>query len=303
MLFALKNHPILIFDAQIHVENHAGQVSRDLVDALKKTGMEVIIAASSSDSLETVASVPYLCGVILDWDSFQNDSAALNAHLAKIKYCNALLPIFIITQTHELDDTAAPILKNEVNFFWKYADTLDFMVGRIRQESKDYLKALLPPFFKGLLQYTNQHKYAWHTPGHMGGVAFLKSPIGKIFYDFYGENVFRADLSISAPELGSLMEHSGINGEAERFAAKTFGADHSFFVTNGTSTSNKMVFMSCAGKGDVVIVDRNCHKSLQHALTMTGAIPIYFKPTRNAYGIIGTIPLKEFTKEIIQAKI
>ena len=208
-----------------------------------------------------------------------------------------------MTQEHELDDSSTTSLKNKIHFFWKYADTYNFMVGRIQQSIEEYLSSLLPPFFKTLLSYIKKHKYTWSTPGHMGGIAFLKSPVGRLFYDFYGENVFRSDLSISIPELGTLLEHSGVNGDAERFAARVFGADHTFFVTNGTSTSNKIVMMSCTGKGAIAIVDRNCHKSLQQAMTMSDIIPIYFQPTRNAFGIIGTIPLSEFTPEAIKQKI
>lgn len=302
MKFDLTKYPLIMFDTHVHSETRSGLVSRQIIEALKKEEVQVRITESASDCLETLVYSSNASGVIVDWDSFAEEEE-LDDFLAKIKALNTLLPIYIITQSHELDDTSVEILKNEAHFFWKYADTYDFMVGRIKIKSTEYLTSLLPPFFKALLYYSEQCKYVWSTPGHMGGVAFLKSPIGRIFYDYYGENVFRSDLSISVPELGSLMDHSGVNGDAERFAAKTFGADMTYFVTNGTSTSNKMVVMSCTGKGDVAIADRNCHKSLQHAFIMSDIIPIYFKPTRNAYGIIGTIPRIEFSKESIRAKI
>lgn len=303
MKLTLKNYPLVIFDSHIHSSDRSGQVSQALIKALENDDMRTMIAESATDCLDIIHYSTNISGVILDWDSFEHGNKELETHIARIKKINSELPIFIITQKHELDDTSAPILKDNVNFFWKYADTYDFVVGRIKKETRQYLLSLLPPFFKELAKYTEENKYAWHTPGHMGGVAFLKSPVGRIFYDFYGENVFRSDLSISVPELGSLMEHSGVNGDAEKFAAKVFGADHTFFVTNGTSTSNKMVVMSCCGADDVAIVDRNCHKSLQHALTMSNVTPIYFKPTRNAYGIIGTIPRSEFKKETIAEKV
>ncbi|AXF17454.1 hypothetical protein CUJ87_24615 [Paraburkholderia caledonica] len=114
---------------------------------------------------------------------------------------------------------------------------------------------------------------------------------------------FRSDLSVSVPELGSLLEHTSVVGEAEREAALNFGADRTYFVTNGTSTSNNMVWHGCVSRGDVVIVDRNCHRSILHSLIMTGAVPVYFRPTRNPYGIIGLIPAAEFTMEAVQKKI
>jgi arginine decarboxylase len=104
-------------------------------------------------------------------------------------------------------------------------------------------------------------------------------------------------------ELGQLLDHSGPVAASERNAARIFGSDHLYFVTNGTSTSNKMVWHSCVAPGDIVVVDRNCHKSILHAITMTGAIPVFLMPQRNHYGIIGPIPLHEFTQQAIERKI
>lgn len=188
-------------------------------------------------------------------------------------------------------------------YIWKMEDTPHFIAGRIDKAAEEYIENLRPPFFKELEKYVEEYKYARHTPGHAGGLAFLKSPVGRQFYEFFGENVFRADLSVSVPELGSLMEHAGVNGEAEKNAAKVFNSDYTYFVTNGISTANKIVNHSCVSRGDVVLIDRNCHKSLQHAITMTGAIPIYLMPERNAYGIIGGIPISEFQQSSIKKKM
>jgi len=134
-------------------------------------------------------------------------------------------------------------------------------------------------------------------------VAFLKSPIGRMFHQFFGENMLRADVCNAVDELGQLLDHSGPVAASERNAARIFNCDHLFFVTNGTSTSNKMVWHSTVAPGDIVLVDRNCHKSILHAITMTGAIPVFLMPTRNHFGIIGPIPLEEFRWENIEKKI
>ncbi|RND29790.1 lysine decarboxylase LdcC, partial [Vibrio cholerae] len=107
----------------------------------------------------------------------------------------------------------------------------------------------------------------------------------------------------SMPELGSLLDHSGPHKEAEEYIARTFNADASYIVTNGTSTSNKIVGMFSAPAGSTVLVDRNCHKSLTHLMMMTDVTPIYFRPTRNAYGILGGIPQSEFSREVIAEKV
>jgi len=124
-----------------------------------------------------------------------------------------------------------------------------------------------------------------------------------MYHQFYGENMLRADVCNAVEELGQLLDHNGAIGESERNAARIFNADHCFFVTNGTSTSNKMVWHHTVAPGDVVVVDRNCHKSILHALIMTGAIPVFLKPTRNHFGIIGPIPQSEFEQDAIRAKI
>ena len=103
--------------------------------------------------------------------------------------------------------------------------------------------------------------------------------------------------------VGQLRRHNGPLAASERNAARSFGADHGFFVTNGTSTSNKMVWHANVAPDDIVVVDRNCHVSILHAITMTGAIPVFLTPTRNHLGIIGPIPLEEFKWENIQKKI
>jgi arginine decarboxylase len=115
--------------------------------------------------------------------------------------------------------------------------------------------------------------------------------------------MLRADVCNAVDELGQLLDHSGPVAASERNAARIFNADHCFFVTNGTSTSNKMVWHANVAPGDVVVVDRNCHKSILHAITMTGAVPVFLMPTRNHFGIIGPIPLEEFKPENIQKRI
>ncbi|HYF57827.1 MAG TPA: aminotransferase class I/II-fold pyridoxal phosphate-dependent enzyme, partial [Burkholderiaceae bacterium] len=135
------------------------------------------------------------------------------------------------------------------------------------------------------------------------GVAFLKSPVGQMFHQFSGENMLRADVCNAVEELGQLLDHTGPVAKSEHNAARIFSSDHLFFVTNGTSTANKIVWHSAVATDDVVLVDRNCHKSVLHAIMMTGTVPIFLQPTRNHLGIIGPIPKEEFSPESIRRKI
>jgi arginine decarboxylase len=162
-----------------------------------------------------------------------------------------------------------------------FEDTPEFVARHIIREAKSYLDGLAPPFFRALVHYANDGSYSWHCPGHSGGVAFLKSPIGQMFHQFFGENMLRADVCNAVEELGQLLDHTGPVAKSERNAARIFNADHCYFVTNGTSTSNKMVWHSTVAPGDIVVVDRNCHKSILHSIIMCGAIPVFLMPTRN----------------------
>lgn len=124
----------------------------------------------------------------------------------------------------------------------------------------------------------------------MAGTAYQKSPPGCLFYDFFGGNTLKADVSISVTELGSLLDHTGPHLEAEEYIARTFGAEQSYMVTNGTSTSNKIVGMYAAPAGSTLLIDRNCHKSLAHLLMMSDVVPLWLKPTRNALAFSAVFP-------------
>jgi lysine decarboxylase len=154
-----------------------------------------------------------------------------------------------------------------------------------------------------LINFAKEGKYTFCTPGHMSGTAFQHSPVGALFYDFFGANTFKADVSVSVGELGSLLDHSGPHRDAEKYIAETFNADRSYIVTNGTSTANKIIGLYSAPAGSTVLIDRNCHKSLTHLMMMSNVIPIYLRPTRNAYGILGGIPQSEFKHETIEKRV
>ncbi|MCB1957864.1 MAG: lysine decarboxylase, partial [Rhodocyclaceae bacterium] len=195
------------------------------------------------------------------------------------------------------------VLREMHGFIHMFEDTPEFIARYVVREARSYLDSLPPPFFRALTHYAADGSYSWHCPGHSGGVAFLKSPVGQMFHQFFGENMLRADVCNAVDELGQLLDHTGPVAASERNAARICNADHLFFVTNGTSTSNKVVWHSTVAPGDIVVVDRNCHKSVLHSIVMTGAVPVFLMPTRNHYGIIGPIPREEFAWENIQRKI
>ena len=303
--------PIVIIDEDFRSENTSGLGIRALAEAIEKEGFEVLGATSYGDLSQFAQQQSRASAFILSIDDEEFtpgpelDPAVLNLRkfITEIRFKNAEIPIYIYGETRTSQHIPNDVLRELHGFIHMFEDTPEFVARHIIREAKSYLDSLAPPFFKALMDYAQDGSYSWHCPGHSGGVAFLKSPVGQMFHQFFGENMLRADVCNSVDELGQLLDHTGPIFESERNAARIFNADHCFFVTNGTSTSNKMVWHHAVAPGDVVVVDRNCHKSILHAIIMTGAVPVFLRPTRNHYGIIGPIPQAEFSLAAIRKKI
>ncbi len=167
-----------------------------------------------------------------------------------------------------------------------------------------YEEKVLPPFFDKLLDYVIQGNAQFDCPGHQGGSFFRKHPAGRVFYDFFGEEIFRSDLCNADVVMGDLLIHEGAPLKAQNEAAKVFNADKTYFVLNGTSASNKVVLNAALTPGDLVLFDRNNHKSNHHgALLQSGAIPVYLETARNPYGFIGGIDAHCFEEDYLRGLI
>ena len=277
-----------------------------LVDAIGKEGYEVVRTTTPEDGLSLVGSDPSHSAILLDWDleeDHQFDERAALRILRAVRRRNKKVPIFLIADRTLVSELPLEVVKQVHEYIHLFGDTPAFIANRVDFAVERYNEQLLPPYFRELKKYTDQGAYSWDAPGHMGGVAFLKHPVGMEFHRFFGENLMRSDLGISTSPLGSWLDHIGPPGESERNAARIFGADWTFYVLGGSSTSNQIVGHGVIGQDDIVLADANCHKSICHALTITGARPVYFKPTRNGYGMIGLVPLKRFSPESIQRLI
>jgi arginine decarboxylase len=303
--------PIVIIDEDFRSENTSGFGIRALAQAIEKEGFEVLGATSYGDLSQFAQQQSRASAFIISIDDEEFtagpelDPAVLNLRkfITEIRLRNPDIPIYVYGETRTSQHLPNDILRELHGFIHMFEDTPEFVARHIIREARSYLDGLAPPFFRALMNYAQDGSYSWHCPGHSGGVAFLKSPVGQMFHQFFGENMLRADVCNSVEELGQLLDHTGPVAASERNAARIFNADHCFFVTNGTSTSNKMVWHYTVAPGDVVVVDRNCHKSILHSIIMTGAIPVFLTPTRNHYGIIGPIPKSEFSREAIERKI
>lgn len=274
-------------DAPIHSLN----------ECLKKRGFEVVFAADQADLVRVVENNARLAGVVIDWEDSPQELCQ------QIHDFNEYLPVFAFSSSNSVTDATFQQLSLNVEFFeYEISNAADIAVT-ISQKVEEYEKAVTPPLTRALMNFAKEGKYTFCTPGHMSGTAFQHSPVGALFYDFFGANTFKADVSVSVGELGSLLDHSGPHRDAEKYIAETFNADRSYIVTNGTSTANKIIGLYSAPAGSTVLIDRNCHKSLTHLMMMSNVIPIYLRPTRNAYGILGGIPQSEFKHETIEKRV
>lgn len=174
----------------------------------------------------------------------------------------------------------------------------------LTQTADEYEAALLPPFFDTLTKYVAMNNSTFACPGHQGGAFFRKHPAGRQFYEFYGENLFRSDMCNADVRLGDLLIHEGSAKDAQKFAAKVFNADKTYFVLNGTSSANKVVTNALLTRGDLVLFDRNNHKSNHHgALIQAGATPVYLEAARNPFGFIGGIDAHCFDEGYLREQL
>ena len=149
-----------------------------------------------------------------------------------------------------------------------FEESLNFVVGQLEIDIGKYMKCIKSHFFGELMNYTQKFKYPWQTTGHAGGLMFLTNPIGKMMFDFYGENTLRSDLSISVPELGSLLDYEDPVKDAETNSARFFSAVKTYYILNGTSSFNHFICNGRVTNDNLAFVDRNCHKSLYYGMVI-----------------------------------
>ncbi|GIU30055.1 ornithine decarboxylase SpeF [Shewanella hafniensis] len=225
-----------------------------------------------------------------------------NGIVEKIKNTGLKLPIFVSVCCEETfpDDVCSSI----TGVFELCGDNTDFYGKQVETAVNKYEQALLPPFFGTLKKYVEMGNSTFACPGHQGGQFFRKHPVGRQFFDFFGETIFRADMCNADVKLGDLLIHEGAPLDAQKYAAKVFNADKTYFVLNGTSSSNKVATNALLAKGDLVLFDRNNHKSNHHgALIQAGATPIYLETARNPFGFIGGIDAHCFQESYLRDQI
>ncbi|HKE44074.1 MAG TPA: Orn/Lys/Arg decarboxylase N-terminal domain-containing protein [Steroidobacteraceae bacterium] len=302
----LTRRVLIVDSALAETVSAAARSVRALATELQARNIEVVEALSCEDGLANVVSDSGIHCILLNWSQGKDDASShqqATELLRAVRARNAKVPIFLLASRKLAGSVSVEVATLADEFIWIFDDTASFIAGRVEAAIARYIENLLPPYAAALARYNREREYSWAAPGHQGGVAFLKSPVGRAFFDFYGENLFRTDMGIERGALGSVLGHSGPVGESERNIARIFGADRSYSVLNGTSASNRTIMSACVGDNEIALCDRNCHKSIEQGLAITGGIPVFLSPTRNRYGIIGPIPPQRLEPEAINKVI
>jgi arginine decarboxylase len=289
----LTRRVLMVDDELAQPTTAGGRAVRGLAEELRARGIEVVEAFSCEDGVANVVSDAALHCIFVNWTLGKNDRRSheqATELLRTLRARNAKVPVFLMADRDIAGTITIEVATMADEFIWVLEDTAAFVAGRTVAAIERYIQSILPPFAAALARYDREREYSWAAPGHQGGIAFLRSPVGRVFFDYYGENLFRSDMGIERAALGSLLSHTGPIGESERYAARVFGAHRSYSMLNGTSGSNRAIMSACVGDAEIALCDRNCHKSIEQGLVLTGGIPVFLSPTRNRFGIIGPIP-------------
>ena len=229
-------------------------------------------------------------------------SGDVGEYLERIQTTNFGIPVFVVqTEEEQVDPKFYDAIYHiqDLNGY-----DIKLYSRQIETAARLYEEKMLPPFFKMLSEYVEMGNIAFDCPGHQGGQYYRKHPAGRFLYDFYGENIFRSDICNADVKLGDLLIHEGAACDAQKYAAQVFNADKTYFVLNGTSSSNKVALNAVLAPGDLVLFDRNNHKSNHHgALIQAGATPIYLETARNPFGFIGGIDSHCFEEDYLKSLI
>lgn len=300
-----KKLNVLILE-ETQKEGVVGNAIARLVHELENNGVCVNVANSFDDCYSIIFSNTAIDCLMLTSAmsaSQLEENERFYILIDKLNRRQQGVPIFLLAERKKITLHVTREMMQKVDeFAWILEDTPDFIAGRALAAITRYRNQLLPPLMSALMKYDDIHEYSWAAPGHQGGIGFTKTPAGRHFYDYYGEGLFRTDMGIERGRLGSLLDHSGAFGESERYAAKVFGSHQTYSLVTGTSGSNRTIMSACMKEDDLVICDRNCHKSIEQGLMISGARPVYLLPTRNRYGIIGPIYPEQLEKSVLEKR-
>ena len=294
---------LVVFAEKIESTQPAYKYLAGIHKELLERGIFSTIAETIEDGLKLVKESPKYSLIALVWSNKVDLNDDWLAFIKKIRERNEKVPIFLFSEDNITEDVSLGVLKEIKEYVYLHSETPEFTANRLYSAVSQFEENLLPPYFKTLKNFTESGDYYWDCPGHMGGMAYLKHPVGIKFINFFGENMMRADIGVATAEMGDYLIHAGPSKKSEANAAKLFGADWTFYGVAGSSGSNRIVAQGAIGENELVLMDRNCHKSLNHGLTLSRGRPVYLTPTRNGLGLIGPIPVHRLKKAAIDQLI
>ncbi len=280
-----------------------GMRLQQIITAIEQLGIQVVRARRMEDAEIAVQTDAAIGCMVVDWGKkgVEGKTAAL---INLMRRRGLEMPIVMLVRRKQFEDIPVEVLDYIDGYVFLAEETPEFIAKNLVSRLKQYAETLKTPFFGALVDYAEEGNQLWTCPGHNGGIFYSRSPIGRIFVEHLGEAVFRDDLDNSVLELGDLLTHEGPALRAQKEAAAIFGAEKTYFVLNGTSTSNKIALSALIAEGDLVLFDRNNHKAAHHgALTLAGGVPIFLETDRNPYGLIGPIYPEALDEKRIREKI
>ena len=290
-------HKLLKIVAVVHPDSAPTQ---ELLAQIRAEGYEIELASVHARDVTEDASV----GAYI----LLTDGASLEGAKTLVRGVRGLgfrTPLWALADAHRISELPVVGGLGEIEgYIYLGQQSPIFYAKQVIASLVKYGMSLLPPFFGKLMAYDGKATIAFDCPGHQGGQFYRKSPPGQLFFKHFGEAIFRNDLCNADVELGDLLIHEGAAQEAQAHAAEVFGADRTYFVLNGTSTSNKIVTGALLQRDDLVLFDRNNHKSLhQGALVQAGAIPVFLPTARNAFGMIGPVDWEAWDEASLREQI
>jgi arginine/lysine/ornithine decarboxylase len=274
---------------------------KEEITELEKRGMDIVGVTTFNEACRQLLADGTIQVVLSEW-SLPVDKKSKETivgldvfrHFLRLRF---EVSLFLYTDVSDCRSLTTGGILN--GYFFKDEKDFDDISRKVKAEVGNKNRA---PFYEALVEYSKHVKDSWHTPGHSSGDSVKNSPWVSDFYEFFGKNIFTSDVSVSVPALDSLLHPTGVIKHAQELAARAFGSRYTFFSTNGTSTSNKVLIQTLLKPGDAILLDRNCHKSVHYGVIVAGAIPIYMLPSVNSkYGIFGPVPKKRILEEMDKA--
>ena len=280
-----------------------GQRLHEIVTCVEHLGFKVVRARRPDDAELAIRTDAAIGCIVVDWGKggVLGKAASL---ISLVRKRGLDVPILVLVRRKRLEDIPVEVMNDVDGYVFLAEETPEFIARNLVGRLRNYAESLKTPFFGALVDYAEEGNQLWTCPGHNGGIFYGRSPIGRIFVEHLGEAVFRDDLDNSVLDLGDLLTHEGPALQAQQEAARIFGAERTYFVLNGTSTSNKIALQALVASGDLVLFDRNNHKAAHHgALFLGGGIPCYLETDRNPYGLIGPIDIEALDETRIRESI